>query len=150
MIFIGYDYPPITTPGAVRAARLLPKIAEMGWNMDIVTVGDSISAYMVSRDERMEELFHKVTRVDDPLVRMVSTATNAGMSSSRRSPLRRLVEYFVFPDRTIFWAIAAIRQLRMVEIDADVVYSTSSSASAHLIGRYLSPAAKCSLDRRVS
>lgn len=152
LLMLAYGYPPRYAGWTERSVKFVKYLPEKGWTPVVVTRVEG------SNDARVGE--ERVTRVPDVLVAVregIRTRPADGGSDVAPDavdgdiPFRRRVKRAVFkradkwlaiPDWTVGWAVSAfvpaLRALR--EEGADVIYSTSPPASAHLLGLALKKA----------
>jgi hypothetical protein len=124
LLCISQSFAPETTPTAIRASKLLQRLAAT-WDVTVLTEADGVEADGVDG------------------VRVVSVASRRPrrlLTAIRRARLDKLLDLLVWPDDSIFWALPAIRAgrrlIREREPAALVVFMMPYSAG--LVGLVLS------------
>jgi glycosyltransferase involved in cell wall biosynthesis len=127
-VFVVFHYPPeASSSGVLRTLKFSRYLEDYGWRVTVLTLRRD--AYAVT-DEKLEAQIPASVRV----VRTGFLHTKRHLSLGGRYPAILAV-----PDAWIgwyFWAIAAGRRI-WAEDRADVVFSTSPPATAHVIARSL-------------
>jgi glycosyltransferase involved in cell wall biosynthesis len=127
-LFIAFHYPPeASSSGVLRTLKYSCYLPEYGWRVSVITLQPS--AYTV-RDPQLENQI-------PANVRVVRTPY---LNTQRHLSIRGIYPAILaLPDRWIGWwpwAVAAGRRL-LREDPADLIYSTSPQATAHLIAMRL-------------
>ncbi|MEM1039555.1 MAG: glycosyltransferase [Pseudomonadota bacterium] len=146
-LFVAYAYPPISSPGAVRATRLLKMLDQFGWIGQVVTVQDGYSLRQGGLSDPLADQPSRVIRVNDPIAQLAGGKTlTAGSGHTaegvRPNWIKRVVastlghfKRLLFPDRGILWVlVAAIVRKDREFPDIDLVHSTSPNQSSHILG----------------
>ncbi len=94
LLCISQSYSPATTPTAIRASKLLDRLATE-WDVTVVT-------------EAPQEGPPGRVRVET----VPSRRPRRLLAALRRMRLNKLIELFVWPDESIFWLIGAVRAAR--------------------------------------
>jgi glycosyltransferase involved in cell wall biosynthesis len=127
-LFVAFHYPPeASSSGVLRTLKYSRYLAEFGWRVSVIT--PEISAYTVC-DEGLIQQIPRGTRV----IRTRYLNTKRHLSIRGVYPALLAV-----PDVWIGWlpwAVAAGQRV-MASDPADVIYSTSPHATAHLIAYWL-------------
>lgn len=143
-LIIAYAYPPISSPGAVRATRMVKFLGEFGWAAAVLTVKDGYSLRIGGLDDPLHEEQNRITRCPDPIA-IANTRYGENPESfakpkfgtAIKSKLKAGVKSLLFPDRSILWA-RKIAKLYNEEQNYSLIYSSSPTASTHLAGYSLS------------
>ncbi|MBI4715779.1 MAG: glycosyltransferase, partial [Nitrospirae bacterium] len=122
-----FYYPPLGGSGPLRHSILVRHVHDRGWNPAVVTVSRWPSYF------RDHTLPHSQTTLraaaPDP------AAIGAPLLFLGFNRLARLIKRWVaFPDRSIFWAVAALPGALRLARDSAALFSTSPPESAHLLG----------------
>lgn len=148
MLLICPGFPPEDGGGTIRVAKLAKYLPAFGWSMTVVTAQPPKGAEGPTTLRR-EVLVRRAPRFDltgalvAPLAALrrycrkeISSSTGKDGPGMGGPPSRRLAEYFMVPDDRVLWVpLAVLAALWAWAVDGpEVVYSTSPSASAHLIG----------------
>ena len=138
-LLVSYGYPPLGTPGAMRAAKFAEYLPEFGWSPGVLT---SRAGYARS-GEGLEgaALPRGIYRAPD--IGGVKGAAAAGMRIAPTKTARRIariVKTALIPDKDITWFAPAVIEGRraLKEITPDVIWSTSPSITNHLVAMTLS------------
>ena len=145
---VAYFFPPLGGAGVQRTLKFAKYLPDTGWDPTVITV--NARDYWMADDSLAAELGERV--------RVVRTASVTGLGmlkrmaprqagrpgTPRRSAaglrrLRTLASWFLVPDAYVGWipyAEAAGKRL-LREAPFDLIYTTSSPDSAHLVGRAL-------------
>lgn len=148
VLIVAYFFPPLGGAGVQRSLKLAKYLPELGWEPTILTVGSR--DYWMADETLADEL--------GPRARILRTRSLTGLSllrrlaptqagaadrprqeSGRLGLLRRAASWICVPDSYIGWvpfANYAGRRL-LSRQPFDLIYTTSSPDSAHLIGRSL-------------
>ena len=139
---ISCAFPPIGGPGVQRSAKFAKYLPQFGWR-PIVWAARNLPGLPLD-PSLLADLPRDLDVHRSPCSRFWSPATPAdrpptGLRSALHWRLRRwqaLVAYNLIPDPMIFWALAGYRRLRRIiaQERIDVIYSTYSPASNHLLG----------------
>ncbi len=138
VLFVAYHYPPMRSPGVERSARFTHYLPEFGYQPRVVGTG----AFGKPGDGviRAWEPLGLYRRLFNPAARARGAAATrtrtrgpvAGLSAGAR-------RWLLVPDGQITWvpgaALAALRWVR--RHGAELIYTTSPPASAHLLGGLL-------------
>jgi len=138
-----YDFPPMGTPGALRAAKFARYLPKYGWNPYVVTCKLGSSATLGLEDHEHLEDVQIVRSLDWKRVlkkaRPVANPISQPQENHHPAWYRRLLAFAVgkamFPDRGITWYPSAVREASRIarHICVDVVYSSSPNISNHLV-----------------
>ncbi len=148
VLVIAYFFPPLGGAGVQRSLKFVKYLPDEGWDPSVITVRSQ--DYWMADKSLGEEL--------GPHVQIRRTSSLTGLALLRRlapkqagTPdrprssgllfrlLRKVAAWFFLPDSYIGWvpfAIKACEQL-LKEHPCDLIYTTSSPDSAHLVGRAL-------------
>ncbi len=144
LLFIAYFFPPLGGAGVQRAVKFAKFLPSFGWVPAILTARRS--SYWLADESLVEELPADldVRRVFSPDgVWLSSRLGGRGgprggevRSGRRVSRLRRAASWCLVPDSYRPWKLFALREARawLREGGADVILTTSSPDTAHLIG----------------
>jgi glycosyltransferase involved in cell wall biosynthesis len=156
VLMVSYAYPPHGSPGALRTVKFARYLPESGWMPVVVAPRSGYSSSISGLTDEAEAAGARVVRTSDLgwVLRHLapgatpSTAVSAartpsaapaarpGAGTRARAALVRTLHRHVVPDRNIGWypfAAAAAAQAARTERPA-VVFSTSPSATNHLVG----------------
>jgi hypothetical protein len=138
LLLISYPFAPNSSAGAIRSERFARHLAEVGWEVDVLTI------------RPREDLFKDHTRLADvPGLRVNRTATwdpwlrlqgwkpqNVFLRLLRSLGLR----VSSFPDHMVFWLPFAVHAGLKIyrEKGFEAIYTTSPPHSSHLVGKVLS------------
>lgn len=119
VLLIVRDYPPINSPGAIRAARFVRHLPACGWEPIILTM--KLPHNMPGTDAKGGNTVVRARGVD---------------SKQRFAVAGRYPSILAFPDRSVTWIPDAIRRgLAMIRAQPiDALLSSSPPVSAHWIG----------------
>lgn len=150
-LMLAYGYPPTYAGWTERSVKFVKYLPEYGWTPVVVTRAAGGKEARVGTE--------RVLRVPDVLVAVrerIRTKPTDGRAESgddthgampfhrrlKRAVFKQADKWLAIPDWTVGWAasafVPALRALR--EEEADVIYSTSPPASAHLLGLALKKA----------
>lgn len=148
VLFVAYFFPPLGGAGVQRSLKFVRYLPELGWEPTVLTV-------------RGQDYWMADATLADELgdgVRIVRTASLTGLGLLRRlmpkqagAPdkprgsgpmvdlLRSIASWCFVPDSYIGWFPFALRAAKaeLARRPYDLIYTTSSPDSAHLIGRAL-------------
>ena len=148
VLMVSYDFPPMGSPGALRASKFAKYLPKYGWDPNVVTcqIGDSPStglgedsfdSLQVVRSRDWKRLLKK-TRASKK-----SDASKAAPAPepvvSRKPPTERFLSKVVrkafFPDREISWYPSAVQAASQVakNQNVQVVYSSALAITNHLV-----------------
>ena len=143
LLVIAYFFPPLGGGGVQRTVKFLKYLRPLGWRAEVITVRaakywalDPALAAEVPADT----VVHRTFALTGPDLLTHGRAGAAGIRSTaafRR--LRRWSSLFLVPDAYVGWfpfALARARA-RMERGDVDVMLTTSSPDSTHLVGLVL-------------
>jgi glycosyltransferase involved in cell wall biosynthesis len=145
-LLIAYFFPPLGGAGVQRTAKFAKYLPRSGWNTTVLTVasGDywmhdsTLLADLPSGQEVLRTRSITGVGLFGGLERLLG---RRGGSSRRRSVLRlaRLAQWILIPDTYVGWVPFAARAAaaRLRRGDVDLLYTTSSPDSAHLVGLLL-------------
>lgn len=139
-LIVTYAYPPSSSPGAVRMARLVERLEALGWTPHILTVGRAAMVRSQGLPDPLDAQAGRVIRIDDPLAGAAqSVAAASSVEPSKSNMLKGLAKTLLFPDRTLPWALKLPSTIdRLRPIAPAVILSTSPSLSTHVAARRLS------------
>lgn len=158
-LIIAYYFPPLGWSGVQRTLKFVKYLREFNWEPIVITVGKTtFSIFDESLGDEMPEDI-KIIRIDDMKLktftdRIKNEAKEYVKASfdiiSDKNLLNRyeaqieqnlemLRNLLLLPDGNAIWANNVIKELnKKINIDdVDIVYTTSSPYSAHLVGYYL-------------
>jgi glycosyltransferase involved in cell wall biosynthesis len=140
LLIVAYAYPPSSSPGAVRVSRLVRRLVGMGVVPYVLTVGSAALVRSGGSSDHLGDVTGAVCRVDDPLAGFAGMYPgNAKGNASLKSWAKIILRAFLFPDRTILWALKLKGSLAWVKsVTPEVVLSSSPSLSAHIAAFYFS------------
>jgi glycosyltransferase involved in cell wall biosynthesis len=130
VLMIAYHFPPIASGGVRRTVEFVRHLPEHGWKPLVLTIDPKTSHY--KSDPKSISVIPEGTDV-------VRTATREPLWAIRNLPhwhLGRLIDLLMPIDRSVTWVGPAVRAgLRMIkEHSPDVIYTSSTPYSVHLIG----------------
>jgi glycosyltransferase involved in cell wall biosynthesis len=158
VLMIAHAFPPAGGSGVQRTAKFAKYLPQFGW---LPTVFAAEAPADLPRDDSLlADLPADLDRIvwdrfdtskwprsaEQAMVRMTRWALGRRMAAGLGWRTRRLVERFVLhglvPDASALWALSALPQLRRLERQRafDVIYSTYSPASNHLLAWRISRA----------
>ncbi|MDP6669866.1 MAG: hypothetical protein QF492_08185 [Candidatus Krumholzibacteria bacterium] len=147
LLMISYYYPPMGDGGVFRCLKFSSYLREHGWEA-VVLSGDP-EDYWVRDESLLEQLpeDQQVSRVGGmtglSLLRKMRGGRKSSSSSSRSSSLfrflRKLSDFFLFPDSYRGWIAPARKEAhRLLSTgDFDLIFSSGPPDSAHLLGHSL-------------
>jgi glycosyltransferase involved in cell wall biosynthesis len=158
LLVIAYFFPPLGGGGVQRTVKFLKYLRPLGWRAEVVTVR-SRDYWVIDRsladDVPSDTVVHRTHALTGlgllalagrhrPGVSEESAAPDAAAPPPARSSsafrwLRRLSSFFLVPDAYVGWfpfALAAARA-RLNQGQIDVLLTTSSPDTAHLVGLVL-------------
>ena len=143
LLLIAYAYPPISSPGAVRAARMIKSLTEHGWHTSVLTTKDGYSQRIGGLSDPLEDKPENLHRIKDLIAathnRYIAEEEKAGTNNfieSSKTILKSKLKLLLFPGRDIFWAKSAAKFEPSKDIK--LVYSTSPPASSHIAANAIS------------
>lgn len=145
-LFVAYAYPPISAPGAVRITRTLKHLDRLQVEPLVLTVSGGHSVREGGLADPLANEENRVFRVRDPLgaaaakARTVegSTETRLSLGKHVRRLVNRIASAVLLPDRKLLWALRCFRMSKTLQSRGiSVVYSSSPSASNHIVGYFL-------------
>lgn len=156
VLIIDYYFPPIAGPGVRRTLGYLNHLPSYGWSPLVLTVRsgessfydasllaqvpDGIPVYRTSSIEPVRFVKEMLKRRQAMRGDGHPEATGAGRPVWRgTSWLRELPRWILFPERRVGWLPFAFLQGRRLlrEFPVDVIYSTSTAVTSHLIAYLL-------------
>ncbi len=135
VLVVSHFFPPLAGGGVHRALSWARHLPALGWEVSVIAAGES--DYWV-RDASLEiPTETEVIRVEGgSAAAWWSRARGAGSARAggRFAPLRRLADWWLFPDAYSGWAGRArlAVEARLARGDVDAVVTTSPPDSAHL------------------
>lgn len=158
-LIIAYYFPPLGWSGVQRTLKFVKYLRYYGWEPIVVTVGKTKFSIL---DESLNEEIPtdiNVIRIDDVVLKDITDIMKKQMKEYIDSSINlisdedlkqiyekeiekkfsELRDLLLVPDGNAIWANNVIKQIQN-EInleDIDIVYSTSSPYSTHIIGSYL-------------
>jgi glycosyltransferase involved in cell wall biosynthesis len=129
VLMVAYHFPPLATGGVRRTLEFVRHLPEYGWQPLVLTIDPRTSHYKSDPAS--------LSSIPEGLV-VVRTPTCEPLWAFRNLPrchMGRLIDLLMPVDRSVTWVGTAVRAgLRMIEeFDPEVIYSSSSPYSAHLI-----------------
>jgi len=142
-LFVAYAYPPISSPGAVRAVRTLKTLHDHNWVGYVLTARQGYSlrqggladplADSPSRVVRVKDPIAQVANAAQPLAKVSSQAESNGFIGRLRGVVVGSIKALLFPDRGILWTLVCGLTFRDKAIgDIDLIHSTSPNNSSHI------------------
>lgn len=141
LLLVSYYYPPLAGPGVFRPLRLSKHLPACGWDVTVLSVDARVR---VLKDPELVREVPDAVRVErtrslemrDPLIAL----SKLGLKRFARG----LERWLDLPDGQRGWVPFAVRRARALlrDVPHDVVLTTSSPYSAHLVGRALKRATK--------
>jgi len=142
VLMISHGFPPMGSPGALRAGKFTRYLPKYGWNPIVVTckIGANASSGLedlqqqesvrVVRSRDWKELFKK-TKTGSRSTPQPASAPN----NRRESLLSRVVKKILFPDRVMTWYPHAVKDATSIvrKQKVDAVFSSSPSITNHLV-----------------
>lgn len=156
VLIIAYFFPPLGGAGVQRTLKYVKYLRDFGWEPVVVTVGKS--NYFAKDESLINEIPKniEIIRIDDffeeevsieflnNLVKMYSEVINDKKLINRfidivNSSNENLNKYIFTPDVQVAWAYKVIRNIEsLINLkNIDLIYSTSSPYSDHLIGLFI-------------
>ena len=150
LLLVSYHFPPMSDSRSIRMFYFAKYLCKLGWNVDILTAKSKIEESNFF-DGTLQDLKTslRIYRTHLDLITSLlsnkpyeSIAINKGLSS--KTKIKRLIKYFLFPDKYIGWLPYALpKGISLVKInDYDVILSCSSPNTSHLISYILSSLSK--------
>lgn len=139
ILYIAYFFPPLGGAGVQRTAKFVRYLPEHGFQPTVLTAR---SSYWM-RDESLLAEIPAGTRVERAphwFGRWTHRAAGGGTRSAARvSILRGVARFFFVPDAYLGWILPAARRALALlrETPHDLILSTSSPDSSHLLGQWL-------------
>lgn len=159
VLVIAYYFPPLGWSGVQRTLKFVKYLRYFDWEPIVVTVGKTKFSIL---DESLEDELPKdikIIRVDDIVLKDVTDVmkrkikgyVEASINSISDESLKQLYEeeiekkiselrdMVLLPDGNVIWANNVIKEIndKIDFTEIDVVYTTSSPYSAHIIGEYI-------------
>lgn len=159
VLIIAYYFPPLGWSGVQRTLKFVKYLREFNWEPIVITVGKTTFSILDESlgDEIPEDI--KIIRIDDMKLKTFTDRIKSEVKEyvkasfdiiSDKNLLNRyeaqieqnleaLRNLLLLPDGNAIWANNVIKELnKKINIDdVDIVYTTSSPYSAHLVGYYL-------------
>lgn len=156
VLVIAYFFPPLGGAGVQRTLKYVKYLRDFGWEPIVITVGKS--NYFAKDESLINEIPKdiKIIRIDDfvdedisiqflnELVDFYSQVVKDKELINKfidiiNSSSENLNKYIFTPDSQVGWAYKVIRNIEnLVELkNIDLIYSTSSPYSDHLIGLFI-------------
>lgn len=139
LLMITYPFPPNASAGAVRSERFARYLAEMGWQIEVVTI--KLRSDLFEDKDRVNNFSKNVTihptDTFDPWLMLRDKRQKNIFIRAIRSLLMRI---FSFPDHMTAWIPFTVKTgLRICKNKRiDAIYTTSPPHSSHLAGLILS------------
>lgn len=138
LLLVSHVFPPLVGGGAPRMGQFARLLPDFGWDVTVITAKHTSSGVdAVAR----EALAGKATILEawspaSAVVKRNQPARKRGIKGAIRKVVRTAAMSLVFPDREIFWALAAIRigQRALRETQHDVVLASHGPASNLVVG----------------
>lgn len=133
VLFIAYNFPPHGGAGVQRSLKFVKYLPEFGWQPWVITTLPS--ATIVSDPSQLAEIPDQT-----PIIRTPGFSIQALIAKPRPYPINRFTVLLNLllqvPDPGIFWARNAYHTITLLieKAKPDIVYTTSSPYSAHLLG----------------
>jgi len=132
VLVIAYLFPPLGGGGVQRTTKFVKYLARNGWKVTVLSVKPS-RFYVVD-----EQLFHDIPQ-NVKVIRTAFYSVNFLLAIFRKLKLRFLATFltkFLIPDPEIGWLLPAARAAKALcqSERFDVLYTTSSPYTAHLVG----------------
>ncbi|MBD3163053.1 MAG: glycosyltransferase [Candidatus Eisenbacteria bacterium] len=143
LVTVAYFFPPTGGAGVQRTVKFVRYLPEHGWSPAVVTVA---SSHYWMRDESLAAEIPpsvpvvRTAAVTGPAVLgKLGRGGGGGQTNARRSGrlqglLRRIASWGTVPDPYVGWVPFAARAARRLLGPGDVLLTTSSPDSAHLVG----------------
>lgn len=159
VLIIAYYFPPLGWSGVQRTLKFIKYLRDFDWEPIVVTVGKTKFSILDKslEDELPKDI--KIIRVDDIVLKDVTDVmkgqikgyVEASINSISDESLKKLYEeeiekkiselrdMVLLPDGNVIWANNVIKEIndKIDFTEIDVVYTTSSPYSAHIIGEYI-------------
>lgn len=159
VLIIAYYFPPLGWSGVQRTLKFTKYLQSFGWEPVVVTVGKT--KFSILDDTLMNEIPKgiNILRFDDVRFKDITDEVKEKMreytkysfdmisdkdlkneyEKSIEDAFEKLRERFLIPDGNAVWANNIIKNIsNKLDLNSiDIVYTTSSPYSAHLIGYYL-------------
>jgi len=161
VLIVSYYFPPQSYIGSLRLGKLAKYLPEYGWEPVVLTVDPerknsgnflpvemSCGRVIRTRDFDMTNELKKMVHIDysTSVFNLEEKMSQAKISKSQQAKIKALecVMWFVsqfvsFPDPQIGWYFIVKKYFTNIlkECEADILFTSSSPSSSHLIGRYL-------------
>lgn len=142
-LLIGYAYPPISSPGAVRATRMLNHLNDYGWQGHVLTVKDGYSQRIGGLSDPLSNKADYVFRVADPIAKANTKYSSEKPSANKsgeviKSHIKSIAKSLLFPGRSLLWSLACCKWGKTHVGNYELIYSTSPTPSTHIAGYSLS------------
>lgn len=137
LLVTSFVFPPMVAGGAVRMGRFAKYLPEFGWDVTVVTGPAADAVDVVAAQELPPEV--RVVRVRAPVANMVGRHTAPASWGTEKwlwQVLRTGAHLALFPDRQVFWALAAAREAVALhrEDPHDALLASYPPASSLLAG----------------
>ena len=141
LLVVARDFPPAGGAPAIRISKLAKYLPDFGWQAVIVTAPADHA--WVRDDSLLSEVaedltIHRVPRLLSGAVRPGGVVSRA-QKEVRAGRLQRAAAVALVPDRSILWAIPALRATRALQHHADALLTSAPPFSTHLVGIGASP-----------
>jgi glycosyltransferase involved in cell wall biosynthesis len=139
LLVVQYTFPPLGGAGVQRVLKFVKYLVMLGWEVKVLTTASL--DYSVHDQSLVDEI-----PADVEVVRArewpIPPVREALLNPLHRLKVPGLLKYVGWPDERAGWLPFGVREgLRMADrFRPDVVFSSSSPTSAHLIGRVISRA----------
>lgn len=145
LLYISYFYPPLGGPAAIRNQKTVRYLSELGWEIDVLTVGEI--EYNYHDDSLLQSCEHQVIRTAslDPMAMLKKLSGNKEKLSKQvyhgtPEGLKLLIRRLAPLDDKVFWLPNLIKTAKrlMTETNYDLIYVSCGPFSAAPAARLLS------------
>lgn len=146
ILIIGYAFPPVFSPGAVRIERFAHYLSGLGHTVTVLTCDNVYSSMVGEAGVDDSTRPYTVVRTRDALDKTGLSGSGASGDAkakavpSVKSRIKGMVKSIgakvIFPDRDVTWLPSAQRYIKRNKPDIDVVIATYPYGTNLLIGRY--------------
>lgn len=144
VLFIAYLFPPMGGGGVYRSLKFVKHLRRFGWEPVVLTVERDV--YGLKDASLEEEIPEDVT-----VYRLPAFSPMHYWQRLKRFKLQKIASfvssYLMLPDDAVIWAMAARSKVRNIieKENIDLIFTTSSPNSSHLLGAALKEACKLPL-----
>lgn len=136
-LFIAYYFPPLGGIGAHRSVKFIKYLKDFGWEAQVLTVSESID---YTRDESLFEDLPSdiaITRASHLDSKKLTRWLGKRKFHWLRDQVQQALNTVLVPDTVMPWCLPAVLKGLSQAKQCDVIFSTSSPYSSHLVGAML-------------